>query len=522
MARHRGVKKLMLISEAKKICPDLVLVEGEDLSPFRDVSKRLYGLLRSCIWSDKIERLGLDESFLDVTDMITYNLGLLNRHSLPESYFCLSRTDPEMGFVFDATSFAGCVHGRGDDDGSLDDDLDTLRMRLLLASHLAHYLRMRIEDEGYTTACGIATNKLLAKLAGDRHKPRNQTTLLAPTEEAIWSFMDSHNLRKVPGIGAKTARILQAFVSGRQPDDPNIHTMECSVTVQQVRTHSAMSAPVLERLLSGSGSEKGIGGKVWALLHGVDYTEVKPAQNIPTQISIEDTYRGLNEIFEIHRELVSISASLLRRMQIDLLDQEESDPFQPTPRKWLAHPKSVRLTTRPYTHPSENKPYGWARASRSCSLPSFVFNCSPTMENQEVIAEKLVVDVLLPLFRQLNPARRGWSIGLLNVCVTNMTDESVSSGGRDIATMFRQQETVLREFTTYDENTEKSAAPGDAEQVLRNHEEEEAYPGDEDEDDEPWDQEPSPGEPCPRCGHTIPSFALQAHGRYHSMEMEEG
>lgn len=510
----------MLISEAKKICPDLVLVEGEDLSPFRDVSKRLYGLLRSYIWSDKIERLGLDESFLDVTDMITYNLELLNRHSLHESYFCLSRTDPEMGFVFDATSFSGCVHGQDDDEGSLDDNLDTLRMRLLLASHLAHHLRTRIEDEGYTTACGIATNKLLAKLAGDMHKPRNQTTLLAPTEEAIWSFMDSHSLRKVPGIGAKTARILQAFVSGKQPEDPNIYTMECSVTVQQVRAHSAISAPVLERLLSGPGSEKGIGGKVWALLHGVDYTEVKPAQNIPTQISIEDTYKGLNEISEIHRELVSISTSLLRRMQVDLLDQEESDPSQPTSRKWLAHPKTLRLTTRPYTHPSENKPYGWARASRSCPLPSFVFNCSSTVENQKVIVEKLVADVLLPLFHQLNPARCGWSIGLLNVCVTNMTDESISSAGRDIATMFRQQEAVLREFTTYDENTEESATRGDSNQVLQNDEVGEAYSGDE--DDELWDQEPSPGEPCPRCGHIIPSFALEVHDRYHRMEIEEG
>lgn len=54
----------MLISEAKKICPDLVLVDGEDLTPFRDVSKILFNFLRSHSWNGKAERLGFDEVFL--------------------------------------------------------------------------------------------------------------------------------------------------------------------------------------------------------------------------------------------------------------------------------------------------------------------------------------------------------------------------------------------------------------------------------------------------------------------------
>lgn len=63
-ARRHNVKKLMLISEAKKICPDLVLVDGEDLTPFRDVSKTLFNFLRSHSWNGKAERLGFDEVFL--------------------------------------------------------------------------------------------------------------------------------------------------------------------------------------------------------------------------------------------------------------------------------------------------------------------------------------------------------------------------------------------------------------------------------------------------------------------------
>jgi nucleotidyltransferase/DNA polymerase involved in DNA repair len=63
-ARRRGVKKLMLITEAKKICPELVIVEGEDLTPFRDVSKILFNFFKSYSWNQKVERLGFDEVFM--------------------------------------------------------------------------------------------------------------------------------------------------------------------------------------------------------------------------------------------------------------------------------------------------------------------------------------------------------------------------------------------------------------------------------------------------------------------------
>jgi DNA polymerase iota len=53
--------KLQLISEAKKICPDVVIVLGEDLTRFRNASKELYSFLRSFSWNSRCERLGFDE-----------------------------------------------------------------------------------------------------------------------------------------------------------------------------------------------------------------------------------------------------------------------------------------------------------------------------------------------------------------------------------------------------------------------------------------------------------------------------
>lgn len=60
-ARRRGLHKLQLITEAKRICPEAVIVLGEDLTRFRDASKDLYSFLQHSIWSGRAERLGFDE-----------------------------------------------------------------------------------------------------------------------------------------------------------------------------------------------------------------------------------------------------------------------------------------------------------------------------------------------------------------------------------------------------------------------------------------------------------------------------
>ena len=43
VAREFGVTKLMYIKDAKEKCPQLVLVSGEDLTNYRNVSNRISG-----------------------------------------------------------------------------------------------------------------------------------------------------------------------------------------------------------------------------------------------------------------------------------------------------------------------------------------------------------------------------------------------------------------------------------------------------------------------------------------------
>lgn len=510
VARSRGVKKLQNIAEAKKLCPELVLADGEDLSPFRDVSKRLYGLLRSFSWNDKVERLGLDEMFLDVTDMVAYNHDLLNLNALPHSFFHLSRNDPEKGFSFDATAIAGCVRGDKHSEASHD---NPLYARLLLASHLARFLRLRIEEEGYTSACGIATNKLLSKLAGSVKKPRNQTTLLSLHEADATVFMDPHNLREVPGIGGKITHALEGFYHAHLAESGAVPEDAVPVTVGQFRTHPEVSPQMLERLLGGRpGSERGIGEKIWGLLHGVDDSAVKAASDVPTQISIEDTYPGancgLNTVAKVERELLKLSASLLRRMYADLTQSEEADDDPKVEqgvdrrtirrrRKWLAQPKTLRLSTRPKTALGDGKPYNWGRASRSQPLPSFMLG-STSVAGDEAVLKRLVEGTLLPMFFAMNSNKSGWNIGMINICVANMVPTAAGQGpaanGRDISHMFRAQEDVLQDFKAHDES------------------------GFDDEMEcETWGDMDGI-QVCGNCGHSFPPFAIAAHERYHNLE----
>lgn len=526
MARARGVKKLMLIAEAQKICPDLVLVNGEDLSRFRHASKRLLTFLRAHSWNNRVERLGLDEVFLDVTDIIAYNQTLLNPHALGESFFQLSPHDPEKGFGLDASAISGCTYPVDHPGGTV--PACPLYTRLMLASHLASYLRRGLEEDfGYTSTCGISTNKTLAKMIGSMNKPKNQTTLLSLCDDNVQSFMRRWPLRSIPGLGFKTSHLIGEYV-GANSAQKAYHDAGVSadnIITHEVLDHPGMSTETLDRIVGGSGTERGIGTRVWELLHGVDNTEVKEACDVPSQISVEDTYvaRTINTLAELMPELHALAFSLIKRLRIELLLDDGDAPAAP---RWLAYPKTLRLVTRVKARPgaaADGQPAPREsfshRSSRSAPLPRFVFS---RQDGAEPLAERLVQEAVVPLFRRLHGERQGWNLALLNLGVTNMVptgseDGSAAGGRRDIAAMFRTQDAKLKEFTAYNEPTAPTA---DATTVLTTQANE---PSDEHvawrtetsawQDDEEHDSSPR----CPICGQPIPIFALDAHQRFHAL-----
>ena len=432
----------------------------------------------------------------DVTDIVDYNMFCLNRASMADSFFYLSKADPEQGFICDLTSIAGCVEGTA----SSDIESPTY-LRLLLGSHLAQYLRLQVEERfGYTSTCGISTNKLLSKLVGGRNKPRAQTTLLALKDDDAVEFMDKHTLRKIPGIGFKTAHVLESYVTSRKIDADS-HSFESTVTAREVRLHPDISPGELEKLLIGPGAERGVGARVWGLLHGVDATEVKEANDIPTQISIEDTYKGLRGLAQITEELHKLSYSLVRRMRVDLVIPDESSDTNGA-QKWIARPKTLRLTIRSWTQQGNTQTLNYnSRISRSSPLPNFIFSLTDEIDQ---IAERLVTEALVPLLRRLQPDRgHKWNLQLVNICVANMVAgaaDDKTGAGRDISAMFKHQDEALRPWKVISDpepqHTNDSISDGS-------------------DVDEGWE---TPEDiVCPQCGHSIPSFAVSAHARYHEM-----
>lgn len=425
-------------------------------------------------------------------------MSCLSKNSMSESFFYLSNKDPELGFNCNLTSIAGCVQGAAADHPDLE---DLAHLRLMLGSHLAKYLRTKIEEEfGYTSTCGISTNKLLSKLAGSKNKPRNQTTLLTLNDEQAIAFIDPHPLRSIPGLGFKIAHTLDSHVTSERLEADS-HTFESDVTARDVRLHPTVSPGSLETLLVGPGAEKGVGAKVWGLLHGVDYTEVKEASDIPSQISIEDTYKGLDSLPQVTEEMHKLSCSLVRRMRVDLLVTDEGAD-EGDAQKWIARPKTLRLSTRSWPHSGSAMNYN--RVSRSGPLPNFIFDSKGDIEQ---IAERLVTEALLPLLRRLHSEKgHKWNLQLINICVASMAAgaaDDKTGVGRDIAVMFKSQDEVLRPW--------KITSAADDELSGRS-DESDVEDGDA---DMSWEDTESPA--CPACGVSIPSFAMPAHMRYHEL-----
>lgn len=567
-ARRRGLHKLQLIKDAKRICPDVIIELGEDISRFRDASKELYGFLKSFSWNDKVERLGFDEVWMDVSDMVGYNMSCLNRNNLRDSFFQMSKDDPTLGFQFDATTIAGHPYPK-DYTYESAEEVNDLTLRLRLGSHVALYLRHELEEQkGYTSTVGIATCKLLSKLAGNLNKPKGQTTVMPPLSTLneqpsnVTEFMDDHEIGKVPGIGFKLAQKLREIILQRPAkiDEGLIYGgSKERVTVADVRNHRDVNPEMLEKLLGGPGSPHGIGYKVWCLLHGVDDTEVSSARAVPRQISIEDSYIRLDTMPEVTKELGILAKSLLTRMRIDLLGSDDdfeagdkggdqnadvAKPASVTGRRWLAHPKTLRLTTRPRQplQPDGTRVRSFKRISHSGPLPNFVFNLN---ENIKGLVEKLVRETLIGMFRRLHPEKAGWNLSLVNLAVTNMAEaagKSKTANGRDISNMFKKQEDVLKDFRVTDVSppppgkidtghrelpsaqlNDNKPEPGmgvlevgpaesgieEAENVMFDATEE---------DDAGWDDGDGIDEMdecCGECGLRMPAFAMVAHQRYH-------
>ena len=142
-ARRFGVHSAQSIQVAKRLCPQLVIVEPH-YHKYKEVSAQIHDIMHD--YTDLIEPLSLDEAFLDVTEN---------------------------------------------------------KRQVALAVDIARDIKQRIlETTGLTASAGVSYCKFLAKIASDWRKP-NGLTVVHP--DRAQAFIDQLLVTRIWGVGHKTA-----------------------------------------------------------------------------------------------------------------------------------------------------------------------------------------------------------------------------------------------------------------------------------------------------------------------------
>ncbi|MEK4564610.1 DNA polymerase IV [Alkalihalobacillus sp. FSL R5-0424] len=140
-ARAKGVRTAMPVWQAKKACPELILLKS-NFDRYRTASRNMFEILRS--YTSLVEPVSIDEGYMDVTQ------------------------------------YHGQIHPYA------------------LAEQIQEHL---LRDMNLPCSIGIAPNKFLAKMASDMKKP-NGITILRKRElpQKLWPL----SIHEMQGIGKKT------------------------------------------------------------------------------------------------------------------------------------------------------------------------------------------------------------------------------------------------------------------------------------------------------------------------------
>lgn len=241
-ARASGVKRSMRGVEARKLCPELLLVQvptsfgKADLKIYRDASAAIVSVLGKRYPSIVLERASIDEVYLDLSKEAASLLESLNgaaqlcalADSLEDAQsnriagedsieIKMSKADIRVGHKGTEGNAAALKGGKDSRaewfeefrsrKRSLDDQL------LLCGAHIIAQLRQDVlEQLDFTCSGGIAHNKMLAKIASAMHKPNKQT--IVPLS-IVPQLMSSLPYSRVQGFGGKLGNMLHEVFSER-------------------------------------------------------------------------------------------------------------------------------------------------------------------------------------------------------------------------------------------------------------------------------------------------------------------
>lgn len=230
-ARAFGVHSAMPIAQAARLCPQAYFLPGR-MDVYRAVSQEIHQIFHE--FSPVVESVSVDEAFLDMT---------------------------------------GCEHFYP----SLEEMGQTIKRRIAAKTKL-------------TASVGIASNKLLAKIASDLRKPDG---LVVIRPEEVDKYLLPLSIRKIWGVGEKTAEILSRY------------------GVKTVADMRRLSPEWLQSILGKHGLH------LYQLCRGIDHREVigtpEAAQSIGHEITFETDLSSMDECRKALAQLAADVGWRLRR-----------------------------------------------------------------------------------------------------------------------------------------------------------------------------------------------------------------
>ncbi|XP_010581135.1 PREDICTED: DNA polymerase kappa isoform X4 [Haliaeetus leucocephalus] len=164
--------------------------------------------------------MGLDEAYLNITEHLEERLNwpedkrrfFFNTEGTTEKdNINMSAKFNEGGYSSSPVLFEDNTPLMDDHPGQRDQSVANSVVFGTSAEEVVKEIRFRIEQKTQLTAsAGIAPNTMLAKMCSDRNKPNGQCRI-APERQAVLDFLKDLPIRKVPGIGKVTEKMLKAL-----------------------------------------------------------------------------------------------------------------------------------------------------------------------------------------------------------------------------------------------------------------------------------------------------------------------
>jgi len=222
-ARRFGIHSAMPMKLARRLCPEAIIIRG-DMESYAKHSRVVTEIIQENVPS--FEKASIDEFYIDLTGM---------------------------------DKFYGC-------------------------SQFTHQLRDTIlKDSGLPVSYGLASNKLISKVATGEVKPNGQIEIPFGQEK---NFLAPLKVGKLPGVGHETAAKL------------------IRRGVETVRTLAAIPIEMMETLLGKNGID------LWRKANGLDESPIIPYRE-QKSISTERTFQtDTIDLKFLHAELVRMTESI--------------------------------------------------------------------------------------------------------------------------------------------------------------------------------------------------------------------